>query len=148
VIRHALFQLPVKVNHDSVARVAFTDPEFAQVGLQEDEARARHRVIRVLRWPFRVNERALAERSTDGHVKVITDRYGNVLGATIVGPQAGEGIAIWTLAVAEKLNVRALASLPVPHPSYGEMAKDAALAYFTRNLTSAWVRRIIGWLRR
>jgi pyruvate/2-oxoglutarate dehydrogenase complex dihydrolipoamide dehydrogenase (E3) component len=81
-------------------------------------------------------------------VKVVTDRNGTVLGATIVGPQAGEGIAIWTLAVAEKLNVRALASLPVPHPSYGEMAKDAALAYFTRSLTSAWVRRIIGWLRR
>jgi pyruvate/2-oxoglutarate dehydrogenase complex dihydrolipoamide dehydrogenase (E3) component len=148
VIRHALFQLPVKVNHDSVARVAFTDPEFAQVGLHEDEARARHRVIRVLRWPFRANERALADRSTEGHVKAITDRNGNVLGATIVGPQAGEGIAIWTLAVAEKLNVRALASLPVPHPSYGEMAKDAALAYFTRSLTSAGVRRIIGWLRR
>ena len=62
VIRHALLQLPVRANHDSVARVAFTDPEFAHVGLQEDEARARHRVIRVLRWPFRANERALAER--------------------------------------------------------------------------------------
>jgi pyruvate/2-oxoglutarate dehydrogenase complex dihydrolipoamide dehydrogenase (E3) component len=148
VIRHALFQLPVRVNHDSVARVAFTDPEFAHVGLQEEEARARKGVIRVLRWPFRGNERALAERSTDGHIKVVTDRNGNILGATIVGPHAGEGIAVWTLAVAQKLNVRALAALAVPHPSYGEMAKDAALTYFTRSLTSAGVRRIIGWLRR
>jgi pyruvate/2-oxoglutarate dehydrogenase complex dihydrolipoamide dehydrogenase (E3) component len=148
VIRHALLQLPVRADHDSVARVAFTDPEFAQVGLQEQEARARKGTIRVLRWPFRANERALAERRTDGHIKVITDRNGNVLGATIVGPQAGEGIAIWTLAVAQKLNVRALAGVAVPRPSYGEMAKDAALTYFTRSLTSAGVRRIIGWLRR
>ena len=76
------------------------------------------------------------------------DRNGIVLGATIVGPQAGESIAIWALAMAEKLNVRALAGLAAPHPSYAEMAKYAALAYFSRSLTSAWVRRIIGWLRR
>ena len=148
VIQHALFRLPVRANHDTIARVAFTDPEFAHVGLQEEEARARKGVIRVLRWPFRQNERALAERMTDGHVKVITDRNGIVLGATIVGPQAGESIAIWALAMAEKLNVRALAGLAAPHPSYAEMAKYAALAYFSRSLTSAWVRRIIGWLRR
>ena len=54
----------------------------------------------------------------------------------------------WALAVAEKLNIRALAELAAPHPSYAEMAKYAGLAYFSRSLTSAWVRRIIGWLRR
>jgi pyruvate/2-oxoglutarate dehydrogenase complex dihydrolipoamide dehydrogenase (E3) component len=148
VIQHALYRQPVRANHDTVARVAFTDPEFAHVGLREEEARARKGVIRVLRWPFRQNERALAERMTDGHVKVITDRNGIVLGATIVGPQAGESIAIWALAMAEKLNIRALAGLAAPHPSYAEMAKYAALAYFSRSLTSAWVRRIIGRLRR
>jgi pyruvate/2-oxoglutarate dehydrogenase complex dihydrolipoamide dehydrogenase (E3) component len=148
VIRHALLRQPVRMDHDTVARVAFTDPEFAHVGLGEEEARARKRAIRVLRWPFRQNERAMAERMTDGHVKVITDRDGIVLGATIVGPQAGESIAIWALAVAEKLNIRALASLAAPHPSYAEMAKYAGLAYFSRSLTRAWVRRIIGWLRR
>ncbi len=148
LIQHALFQLPTWVNHDTVARVAFTDPEFAQVGLREEEARARKRAIRVLRWPFRQNERAMAERMTEGHVKVITDRNGIVLGATIVGPQAGESIAMWALAVAEKLNVRAFAGLAAPYPSYAEMAKYAALAYFSRSLTSGWVRRIIGWLRR
>ncbi len=148
VIRHALLRQPVRMDHDTVARVAFTDPQFAHVGLGQEEARARKRAIRVLRWPFRQNERAMAERVTDGHVKVITDRNGIVLGATIVGPQAGESIAIWALAVTEKLNIRALASLAAPHPSYAEMAKYAGLAYFSRSLTSAWVRRIIGWLRR
>ena len=90
----------------------------------------------------------MAERMTEGHVKVITDGNGTVLGATIVGPQAGESIAMWALAVAQKLNIRILAGLAAPHPSYAEMAKYAALAYFSRSLTSAWVRRIIGWLRR
>ncbi len=148
VIRHVLFRLPVRANYDAIARVTFTDPELAQVGLREEEARAQKRAIRVLRWPFRENDRAHAERVTEGHIKVVTDRDGDILGATIVGPDAGESIAIWALAVAQKLNIRAFAGLALPYPSYAEMAKYAAVTYFTRSLTSAWVRRIIGWLRR
>ena len=147
VIRHALFRLPVKANHDAVPRVTFTDPQLARVGLTEREAHERKRAIRILRWPYQDNDRAQTERATEGHIKVVTDTKGQILGATIVGANAGELIATWTLAMSQKMNIRAIAGLIVPYPTFSEVGKRAAMTYFTPSLTSTWVRRIIGWLR-
>jgi pyruvate/2-oxoglutarate dehydrogenase complex dihydrolipoamide dehydrogenase (E3) component len=148
VIRNVLFRLRAEVNADAVPRVTFTDPELAHVGLGENEARERGIELRVLRWPYHENDRAQTERATTGHIKVITDRWGRVLGCTIVGAGAGELITIWTLAVHEKLNVRALAGIIVPYPTMAEVGKRAAMTYFTAGLTNTWVRRIINLLRR
>ena len=148
VIRHALFRLPAKVNPLAVPWVTSTDPEIAEVGLREHDARAKHGAIRVLRWPYRENDRAQAERTTRGHVKIITNRKGDILGVTIVGAQAAENIGVWTLAISQKLKIDALANLVAPYPSYTEMGKYAALTFYSRGLTSARVRRIIAWLRR
>jgi pyruvate/2-oxoglutarate dehydrogenase complex dihydrolipoamide dehydrogenase (E3) component len=148
VIRNALFRLPVKVNADLVPRVTFTDPELAHVGLTETEARSRRITIRVLRWPYHENDRAQSERETAGHIKVVTDRRGKVLGATIVGAAAGELITTWTLAIDRGLNIRALAGMIVPYPTLAEIGKRAAITYFLPSVTSVWVRRIIPLLRR
>jgi pyruvate/2-oxoglutarate dehydrogenase complex dihydrolipoamide dehydrogenase (E3) component len=148
VVRHALFRQRVNLHHHAVPSVIHTDPELAQVGYLEDEARAYAGAIRVLRAPYRDNHRALAEQATRGHIKVVTDRNGTILGATLVGAGAGEAIAAWTLAISRKLNIGALAGLIVPYPSYAEVGKRAAMTYFMRGLTSSQVRRIIGWLRR
>jgi len=148
VLRQILFRTPVKVNPLAVPSVIHTDPQLARIGLLEDEARSRDRAIRVLRWPYRENDRAQAAGTTTGHIKVITDRDGAILGASIVGPEAGESIATWALAISERLNIRAFGGLPVPHPSYAEVGKQAAISYLTPGLTSPRKRRIIGWLRR
>jgi pyruvate/2-oxoglutarate dehydrogenase complex dihydrolipoamide dehydrogenase (E3) component len=148
VIRNVLFRQPAKVNDDVIPRVTFTDPELAHVGLTEAEARQRGVKFRVLRWPFHENDRAQAERTTGGHIKVVTDRKGVVLGATIVGAGAGEMIAAWTLAVTQGLNVRVFAGIVMPYPTLAEIGKRAAITYFTPSLTNSWVRRIIGLLRR
>ena len=148
VLRQLLFRTPAKVNHRAVPRVIHTDPQLAQIGLLEDEARQHDRAMRVLRWPYRENDRAQATGMTAGHIKVVTDRSGAILGATIVGPEAGESIAIWTLAISEGLNIRAFGPLAVPHPSYAEVGKRAAITYLSPGLTSPRVRRIMGWLRR
>ena len=55
-----------------IPRLTFTDPELAYVGLSEAEAVKHAGKINVLRWPYRENDRAQAERLTTGHVKVIT----------------------------------------------------------------------------
>jgi pyruvate/2-oxoglutarate dehydrogenase complex dihydrolipoamide dehydrogenase (E3) component len=148
VTRQLLLRTPVKVNHLAVPRVIHTDPELAQIGLREDEARAQKRAIRVLRWPYRENDRAQAAGATNGHIKVVTDRGGEILGATIVGAEAGESIATWALAISENLNIRAFGGLVAPHPSYAELGKRAAGTYFSPGLTSPRARRIMGWLRR
>jgi pyruvate/2-oxoglutarate dehydrogenase complex dihydrolipoamide dehydrogenase (E3) component len=148
VIRHALFRTPVRADRLAVPRVTFTDPELAQVGLGEDEARAHCGVIRVLRSSYRENDRALATGATHGHIKIVTDRRGDILGATLVGAGAAENIAAWTLAINQKLNIDAFAGVIVPYPTYAEVGKRAAMTYFTRGLTAPLTRRIIGWLRR
>ncbi|HEY1543424.1 MAG TPA: FAD-dependent oxidoreductase [Xanthobacteraceae bacterium] len=105
VIRQALFRLPVRANGDVIPRVTFTQPELAHVGLDEEAARRRRYRFRVLRWPYHENDRAVAERTTEGHIKVITTPSGRILGATIVGRDAGELIATWSLAVGQRLNI-------------------------------------------
>jgi pyruvate/2-oxoglutarate dehydrogenase complex dihydrolipoamide dehydrogenase (E3) component len=148
VIRRALFRLPAKVNEAALPWVTFTDPELAHVGLTEEAARKARRAIRVLRAAYHDNDRAQAERETRGHIKVITDKKGRIIGATIVGAHAGELIAAWTLAIQEALKVRAFAELIVPYPTFAEIGKRAALGYYATTLTSPWVRRIIAFLRR
>jgi pyruvate/2-oxoglutarate dehydrogenase complex dihydrolipoamide dehydrogenase (E3) component len=148
VVRNALFRHPVAIDPRAIPQVIFTDPELAQVGLQEDEARRQAAAIRILRWPYRENDRAVSAAATDGHIKVITDPAGAILGASIVGPAAGENITTWALAIGQKLNIGAFAGLVVPYPTYAEVGKRAAITYFMRGLTSARVRRIMAWLRR
>ncbi len=148
IIRNALFRLPVKADDDLIPRVTYTDPELAHVGLTETQARKRYQIIRVLRWPYSENDRAQAERDTTGHIKVVTNRRGRILGATIVGAAAGELITTWALAMSQKLNIRAMAGIVVPYPTLAEIGKRAAITYFTPGLTSPFVRRIIAFLRR
>ena len=147
LIRHLLFRLPIKMNADEIPRVTFTDPELAHVGLTDAQARQRHGSIRVLRWPYHDNDRAQTERETRGHIKVVTDPKGLILGATIVGAAAGEQITAWTLAINHGLNIRAFAEIVMPYPTYTEIGKRAAITFFTPRLTTNWVRRILNLLR-
>ena len=148
LVKHLLFWLPVKVNADEIPRVTFTDPELAHIGLTDEQAAKKHGAIRVLRWPYFENDRAQAEHETRGHIKVVTDKKGLILGVTIVGAAAGEQITAWTLAINHGLNIRAFAELVVPYPTYSEIGKRAAFSFFTPRLTSSWLRRILNLLRR
>ena len=65
-----------------------------------------------------------------------------------LGASAGELITLWTLAISRRLNIRAVAGIVVPYPTLSEAGKRAAMTYFTPGLTSPWVRRILGFLRR
>ena len=124
IIKNALFRLPVKNRSDIIPWVTFTDPELAHVGLTETEARAIHgEKIKVLRWSFSENDRAVAEGTPEGLVKIVTLKNGGILGASIVGPNAGEQIALWSLAVSRKLKISAIASLVLPYPTLGEAGK-------------------------
>jgi pyruvate/2-oxoglutarate dehydrogenase complex dihydrolipoamide dehydrogenase (E3) component len=147
VIRNALFRLPVRLNNDALPWVTFTEPELAQAGLTEARARERRIKIRILRWPYHDNDRAQAERETQGHIKIITNKKGKILGVTIVGAQAGELISMWSLALAQELNIRAVAGVVLPYPTLAELGKRAAVDFFTPSLTRPFVRRIIAWLR-
>jgi len=148
VIKNALFRLPAKVDNDILPRVTFTDPELAQIGLTEAEAREKHGNVHVYRWPFSDNDRAQAERATDGFVKVITTKRGRVLGASMVGDHAGELIQMWSLAMHKKMKISALASIVSPYPTLSEINKRAAITYYLPSLSSPLIRRVIGLARK
>jgi len=148
LIKHLLFRLPIALNLDEIPRVTFTEPELAHVGLTDVQARELHGAVRVLRWSYQDNDRAQAERETRGHIKVVTDAKGLILGATIVGAAASEQISTWTLAINHQLNIRAMAELVVPYPTYIEVGKRAAISFFAPKLSTSWVRRLSSVLRR
>jgi pyruvate/2-oxoglutarate dehydrogenase complex dihydrolipoamide dehydrogenase (E3) component len=101
----------------------------------------------VLRASYYDNDRARIERSTRGHIKIVTDATGKILGATIVGKNAGELIASWSVAVAQGLNIRAMAEAVAPYPTLAEVGKSAALTYFTFGLKSSPMQRLLAFLR-
>lgn len=143
VLRRTLFRARAKTTGRAVPRVTYTQPELAHVGLTEAEARARHGRIHVLRWPYHENDRAQAERLTEGHVKVITTRKGEILGATIVGAQAGEIIQMWSLALSQGLKIKAMTEWISPYPTFSEINKRAAFRYFATAPSNPFVRKII-----
>ncbi|PLX37942.1 MAG: dihydrolipoamide dehydrogenase [Hyphomicrobiales bacterium] len=148
VIRSALFRLPVKENRAIIPWVTYTDPELAHVGLTEADARTRHGdAVRVLTWSFADNDRARAERRTEGKVKVIATKRGRILGADIVGVNAGELIAPWALAISAGLGLKAMTGFIPAYPTLSEVSRRVALTHYIPGLTNPFVRRIIAALR-
>ena len=143
-IRGALFRAPARLDASIVPWATYTDPELAQVGLDEKAARDQHGdAIRVLRWRLEENDRARADRETDGMVKAITTRRGRILGAAIAAPHAGELIQPWCLAIGKRLGISALAGFVPPYPTLGEASKRAAGSYFTEALFGPRTRRLV-----
>jgi pyruvate/2-oxoglutarate dehydrogenase complex dihydrolipoamide dehydrogenase (E3) component len=149
VIRNALFRLPAKVDYRALPWVTYTDPELAHVGLAEAAARARHgNDIAILRSAFHENDRAQTERTTHGLVKLVTRRNGRILGATILGPQAGELIHPWVLAIGQGLKIQAMAGMIAPYPTLGEAGKRAAGSFYLAKLFGARTKSVVRFLAR
>ncbi len=149
VIRNILFKLPAKVNYDAVPWVTYTAPEIANVGLTEAAAYEKYGQdqVKVLTFDYAENDRARAERITDGMVKAIVHKNGKILGAGIVGPQAGELIQPWGLAITSKLKIGAMASYISPYPTLSEINKRAAGSFYTPRLFSEKTRKIVRFLQ-
>jgi pyruvate/2-oxoglutarate dehydrogenase complex dihydrolipoamide dehydrogenase (E3) component len=149
VIRNAMFLVPAKVDDTAVPWVTYTDPELAQVGLTEAAARDRlGSAATVLRWPFAENDRARTERDTEGLIKVVLGRRGRIVGASIVGAGAGDQLALWCLAVAQRMKVGAVAGLILPYPTRAEAGKRAAGEYYTAKLFSERTRALVRLLQK
>lgn len=148
VIRSALFRLPAKISNLAIPRVTYCDPEIASVGLSEEAARKTGKPIQVLRWPFAENDRAQAERAPAGLVKIVTDKKGRILGATLAGKHAGELLMPWIIAVQKGWSVQDMVGFVFPYPTLSEVSKRAALTHFAPLAGKPWIRRILGFLRK
>ncbi|MEN0040878.1 MAG: FAD-dependent oxidoreductase [Pseudomonadota bacterium] len=147
VIRSILFRLPAKENTHIIPWCTYTDPELAQVGMTEAQAREKIGDITVLRWPYAENDRAQAEHKTDGLIKIITNKKGRIEGVTIAGAMAGEMMNMWALAVSQKLTVRDIAGYVPPYPTMTEIGKRAATTFYAPTTKKPLVRKAVELLR-
>ncbi len=121
----------VKGNHreanlHSAPSVVYTLPEVAMVGLTEEKAREKYGDVRVGKFQFVANGRALASGDTIGFVKVIADnRYGEILGVHIIGPMAAEIINQASLIVEMEITVDEVVKTIYGHPTYSEALFEA-----------------------
>jgi pyruvate/2-oxoglutarate dehydrogenase complex dihydrolipoamide dehydrogenase (E3) component len=143
VVRNALFRLPAKADKAAIPWVTYTDPELAAVGLSEAAAGEQGVAHEVLRAPFADNDRARAERRTEGQVKLVVGRRGRLLGAAVVGAHAGELILPWVLALDRRLPLSALAGVVAPYPTLSEAGKRAAGSWYAPRLFGKGARRLV-----
>lgn len=147
VIRAMLFRLPAKVDYSALPRATFLDPELAQIGLTEAQARTRHKDLHVLSWPLSENDRARAEHATTGRIKLVATRRGRIVGVSILAKGAAEMGNFWSLALSKKMTLRDVAGFVSPYPTYGEIGKRAATSYFAGMAGKPLVRWIVRLLR-
>ncbi|WYK03367.1 FAD-dependent oxidoreductase [Cereibacter sphaeroides f. sp. denitrificans] len=140
VIRSILFGLPSKATA-LIPHVTYTEPELAQIGLTEAQAREIHGDrLEVLRVPVAGSDRAQAEAATEGLVKLMVAR-GRPVGVSIAAPHAGEMIGLWAMALASGAKLSTVAGLVLPYPTLNELSKRAAGAYFSPKLFDSRVVR-------
>ena len=147
IARSMLFRLPVRLDYAALPRVTYTDPELAQIGLTEAEARAAHGEVRVLRRGLGENDRLVAEDRAEGLIKLIASPRGRLLGASVVGPRAGDMAGMLGLMVGRRLPLSALAGVVLPYPTVQEAAKRAAGDFYAPKLASPLVKRLLGLLK-
>jgi dihydrolipoamide dehydrogenase len=117
------------VNYDAIPSVVYTWPEVAAVGKSEEELKAAGVAYKVGKFPFMANGRARAMGDTDGFVKILSDKETDrLLGAHIIGPDAGTLIAELTTAIEFGASAEDVARICHAHPTLSEAVKEAALA--------------------
>jgi pyruvate/2-oxoglutarate dehydrogenase complex dihydrolipoamide dehydrogenase (E3) component/uncharacterized membrane protein YdjX (TVP38/TMEM64 family) len=140
-----------KVDYSVVPWATFTDPEVARVGLNEREARSRGIRYEISCYSLEQHDRAMAEGDNRGFIKVLTppgkDR---ILGATIVGPHAGELIGEFVLAMRHKLGLNKILATIHIYPTWSEANKFVAAnwrkAHAPQRLL-AWAEKYHRWIR-
>jgi pyruvate/2-oxoglutarate dehydrogenase complex dihydrolipoamide dehydrogenase (E3) component len=145
VLRQTLFRMSWAKPSPVVPWCTYTDPELARVGLSEAEARRHGIEHRVYRFPFDDVDRARAEGETEGFAKLVTDRRGRLLGAAIVGADAGELIAECVLAIGKRMKVDDISAAIHAYPTRSQIARRAADLRRKEALTPssrAWMRRV------
>ena len=147
VIRNVMFRVPARVDYRAVPWVTYVDPELAHVGQHLEDARKTDASASAVTWALVENDRAQAERETEGFIKAVVGRGGRVLGATIVGRNAGELLLPWVLAVQKRMRIRDMTDVIAPYPTLSEISKRVAGAYYTPTLFSDRTRRVVRLLR-
>jgi pyruvate/2-oxoglutarate dehydrogenase complex dihydrolipoamide dehydrogenase (E3) component len=147
VISNAVFRFPKKTDYRVVPWVTYTDPELARVGLTEQQARDQGIEPTVLRFEFKNIDRALTEVETAGLTKLVTHK-GKILGASILGPHAGELIHEIVLAMQTGAKIGDISAAIHAYPTLAQIHRRAVNTAYAAKLFSPFTRRVVRWLQR
>ena len=146
--RNALLPGSSSGRPNPMAWVTFTDPEVAQVGVSEAAAREQFgQAATVARWDIARVDRARCDDDEEGFIKLIADRRGVLIGATVVASRAGEISGELSLAIAQRLRIGDLATAVHAYPTYATALQQMCSQVATGRWTSSAAGRVIGrWL--
>ena len=117
----------ITLNYDMMPRATYCHPQVASFGLTEAQAKEKGYTIKVGRFPFQANGKALGMGDYAGFVKIITDeKYGEILGAHLIGPEVTELLPELTLAQMLELTPHEIARNVHAHPTLSETLMEAA----------------------
>ena len=144
-LMHSLspLSLPIlKRERYAVPWSVFTEPEVAQVGLTEKQAREKGLKVEVVKKDFRTYGRTVADGHPDGFIKIVTDPRGRIHGATIVGENASELIHEWTMAIQYKKKMHHVMMMQHSFPSVSMINKMVAEEWMMKKMKTPWVQKL------
>lgn len=125
-VEHAM-GMDSKMDYSAIPACVYTTPECASVGLTEDQARERCKDIKIGKFTFNHNGKAMGIGETEGFIKIITEpKYGEILGVHMVGPHVTDLIIEGVVAMRNELTVDELVATIHPHPTLSEVTQEAA----------------------
>jgi len=146
-IENAIFPTSARLSALTIPWATFTDPELAHVGLYGHQAQARGIELDTYEQSMAHVDRAILDRETEGFVRIHTRRGSDeILGATVVGPHAGDLISELTVAMVGGVGLGTVAKAIHPYPTMAEGIKRAADAYSRTRLTPAVAALMGRWL--
>ncbi|WP_371397011.1 NAD(P)/FAD-dependent oxidoreductase [Fretibacter rubidus] len=135
-----------KATTDRMPAAIYTQPELASIGMTEAQAKEAGHSVKALHFEFDENDRAIAERSDVGGVKIIATKRGKILGASIVGEGAGDLIQMISVAMTNNVKVMGLVSIIAPYPTRGEAVKRAASSMYKEAFGSSKTQKLAGFM--
>jgi pyruvate/2-oxoglutarate dehydrogenase complex dihydrolipoamide dehydrogenase (E3) component len=141
VLANAILRLPRKVGYTWFPHATYCQPELASIGMNESAVKKTNQKYSVWTEDFAANDRALAEGSSTGKIKMILDKDERILGVQILGLHAGELINEWVAVAGGKIKLSTLAGLVHPYPTLGEINKRVAGDVMAPKLFSNFVKK-------
>ena len=143
VVSNAVFRIPRKRNYSKIPWCTYTEPELANIGLNEKRAREKSIEFSVWTERFSTNDRSLAEGEAGGMIKLLLDRKEKPIGIQILGLEAGNIISEWVAVMNGGVKLSTVASAMHPYPTLGEINKKVTGSVFAKKIFSEKVQRAL-----
>ncbi|MBW2263174.1 MAG: FAD-dependent oxidoreductase [Deltaproteobacteria bacterium] len=142
--RNALFKGAKAFKETWIPWTTFSSPELAHVGLNEEQARAQAGPVHVYRFEYEELDRAVCDGTARGLAKIVTDRGGHIIGASLLGPLAGEAITEILVAMKAGMTLEKLAQVIHVYPTMNRIVRRVADQPFLEKGVGEWTKKLFG----